>query len=315
MATGHFGGVFPSLPTVCRPDGELDLEGQRRVVRFCIKKGADGLACLLFAGEFYKFSDAERKKVASTVIDEAAGRVPVLVGISHSGTHPAIELGRHASEEGAEGVIVTPPYNSNFITEASRGLVSHYRNIAAAVGLPVMVQDYSSEGSVGLRPGDLERIERASRMVRYVKVEGPGHLGRIKRVIEATEGRVGVFGGMGGRFLIEEMRLGTIGTIPGAEMVDGFVKVFGAMSRGNGGAARKEFRKLLPYLDFLTRNFESFVSVEKEVLKARGVIGDAAVREPCIPMKPGRSRELMRILRALIPDDHDLISGDRTSLS
>ena len=81
-----FQGIFPSLPTVCTKDGGIDEAGQRSVVPFCIDSGAEGLACLLFAGEFYKFSDAERTSVARVVVDETNGRVPVLVGISHSGT-------------------------------------------------------------------------------------------------------------------------------------------------------------------------------------------------------------------------------------
>jgi dihydrodipicolinate synthase/N-acetylneuraminate lyase len=125
-----FRGIFPSLPTVCTKNGGIDEAGQRSVVRFCIDSGAEGLACLLFAGEFYKFSDVERTSVARVVVDETNGKVSVLVGISHGGTVPSIQLGLQAIDAGADGVIVTPPYHADFVKEASVSIRRHYQEVA-----------------------------------------------------------------------------------------------------------------------------------------------------------------------------------------
>ncbi len=294
-----FRGIFPSIPTICNNNGEIDEGGQRSVVRYCIEKGASGIACLLFAGEFYKFSDSERRRVASLVIDEANGKVPVLVGISHSGTLPSIQFGKHAKDVGADGVIATPPYHANFVTEASLSLLRHYEKIARQVDLPIMIQDYQTADGVKLSASDLDKIARSSSNIRYVKMEGMDHLKRIEDAIRLTNGRVSVFGGMAGRYLLEELSLGTQGSMPGAELIDLLVSVYDAERKGDAKLARATFRTSLPYLDFLIRHFDSFVAVEKEVLKARGVIRHPAVREPAIPLDKKSAAELWCVIQKI----------------
>jgi dihydrodipicolinate synthase/N-acetylneuraminate lyase len=296
-----FQGIFPSLPTVCTKHGEIDEAGQRSVVRFCIEGGAGGLACLLFAGEFYKFSDAERIRVARVVVDEANGRVPVLVGISHSGTLPSIQLGLGAIDAGADGVIATPPYHANFVKEASASIRRHYQEVAGRLEIPVMIQDYESAGGVRLSAADLEAITRSSGNVRYVKVEGSDHLRRIQESTKLMGDGVGVFGGMGGRYILEELELGARGSIPGAETTDLLVPVYEAARRGDARLAKATLGRLMPYLDYMIRHFDSFVSVEKEVLRRRGVIASSAVREPAIPLDQDALTELAGVLQTMGP--------------
>lgn len=255
-----------------------------------------GIACLLFAGEFYKFSDLERKAVADVVVDEANGKVPVLVGISHSGTLPSIELGKDAKDVGADGVIVAPPYHSNFITESHLSLSKHYSELAHHVDLPIMIQDYEVRGGVHLSPPEINSIATSANNILYVKVEGDNQLKRIKEIIHLTRGRIGVFGGMAGYYLLQEMRLGVQGSIPGAEIVGPIVEVFTAEEKGEARAARKRFKDIKPYLDFLIGHFASFVEVEKEVLKHNGVIRSSAVRSPAVPLDNRARKLLLRLL-------------------
>jgi 4-hydroxy-tetrahydrodipicolinate synthase len=294
-----FRGIFPSLPTVCAKNGEVDEAGQRSVVRFCIDSGAEGLACLLFAGEFYKFSDAERTRVARVVVDEANGRVPVLVGISHSGTLPSIQLGLQAIDAGADGVIATPPYHANFVKEASVSIRRHYQEVASRLDIPMMIQDYESAGGVHLSAADLEAITRTSSNVRDVKVEGTDHLRRIQESIQLVGDNVSIFGGMGGRYLLEELKLGTHGSIPGAETTDLLVPVYHAAKSGDTRLARTTLERLLPYLDFMIQHFDSFVAVEKEVLRRRGVITSSAVREPAVLLDQNALIGLGRVLQKI----------------
>jgi dihydrodipicolinate synthase/N-acetylneuraminate lyase len=300
-AKRSFSGIFPSLPTVCNKDGSLDEKGQRSVVRFCIEKGASGLACLLFAGEFYKFSDKERSLVARVVVEETAGKVPVLVGISHSGTLPSVQLGRQAIKDGADGVILTPPYHANFVKEASSSTPRHYSSIAEALDVPIMIQDYepATGGGVRLSADDLDSIARRSASVRYVKVEGGDHLSRMREIVSLMGERMVIFGGMGGRSILEEMKIGSRGSIPGAEMADRLVAVYQAASAGDLRKAREEHAKVSPYLEFLAAHFDSFVAVEKHVLKARGVIENATVRDPAIPIEKETVQELRVLIRKM----------------
>ncbi len=306
---GDFQGIFPSLPTICAKSGEIDEAGQRSVVRFCVESGADGLACLLFAGEFYKFSDAERSRVARIVVDEANGEVPVLVGISHSGTLPSIQLGLQALDAGADGVIVTPPYHANFVREASLSIRRHYEEVADRLDAPVMIQDFETAGGVHLSATDLEGMAKTSANVRYVKVEGGEHLKRVKAITDLMGTRMTVFGGMAGRYLLEELALGTRGSIPGAEMADLLATVYGAAIAGDVKRARTVFMTLLPYLDFLIGHFDSFVAVEKEVLRMRGVTQTSSVREPVVPLGRQAIAELRSLIGTMGIGDARLSSG------
>jgi 4-hydroxy-tetrahydrodipicolinate synthase len=294
-----FHGIFPSLPTIVTSSGEIDEAGQRRVVKFCIESRADGLACLLFAGEFYKFSDAERSRVAEIVVDEANGRVPVLVGISHSGTLPSIQLGLEAIDLGADGLIITPPYHANFVRESSLSIRTHYREVANKLDVPIMIQDYETKDGVHLSASDLERIARSYENIRYVKVEGGNHLKRIQEITELMGRRMRVFGGMAGRYLIDELALGTRGSVPGAEIVDRLTVVYRALKKGDEKLARATFETLLPYLNFLIQHFDSFVSAEKEILKIRGVIISSAVREPAVHLDKPAIAKLRGILEKI----------------
>jgi len=116
---------------------------------------------------------------------------------------------------------------------------------------------------------------------------------------DRTRGKVDVFGGMAGYYLLDEMRLGIKGSIPGAAVVGPLVKIFAESEKGDEVLARQRFRRIKPYLDFFISHFDSFVSVEKEALRARGVIQSSAVRSPAVPLSRSAKEELSRLLRRI----------------
>ena len=106
----YWRGIFPALSTPTNEKGELDEESLRSEVSSNIEWGAHGLAVSIIAGEFYKFTESERLRAFEVVVDEANGRVPVLAGVSHSGTEVCIHLARYAKDIGVDGIVVLPPY-------------------------------------------------------------------------------------------------------------------------------------------------------------------------------------------------------------
>jgi 4-hydroxy-tetrahydrodipicolinate synthase len=289
-------GVFPSIVTVCDDSDELDEEGQRSVVRFCIQSGSNGIACLLYAGECYKFSDAERKRVAEIVVDEANGKIPVLIGTSHSGTKPSIELSKHAQDIGADGVIVTPASHSAFVTEASISMSRDFEEISRTVDLPIMIQDREALTGVHMCPSDLLNIMSKCSNIQSLKLEGTGHLQKIAEIKRLTKEMPVIFGGMAGRYFLEELDLGVAGTIPGIGVPEATVEPYREFCKGHRDAAGGAFRKYLPYLRFFVQNSLAFVAVEKEALKARGIIRCSRVRGPGVFLEPGEIDELKSVL-------------------
>ena len=88
----NFQGVYPIVVTTFHEDGSLDLESQRRLVRFLLDAGAHGLGLFGTASEGYTLSDTERVTLTKTITDEVAGRVPVVISTGHTGTAVAVSL-------------------------------------------------------------------------------------------------------------------------------------------------------------------------------------------------------------------------------
>ena len=87
-------GIFPSLPTPFSPDGDLDVPSQRSVVRFAADHGAHGLICFGLAGEVFRLTPDERLQLLTTIVEESAGRIPVLAGVGLESEHGSIRLAR-----------------------------------------------------------------------------------------------------------------------------------------------------------------------------------------------------------------------------
>ncbi|VTM73527.1 Probable 2-keto-3-deoxy-galactonate aldolase YagE [Raoultella planticola] len=131
--TAAFKGVFPPVPTIVNEQGELDRPGMARMLDHVIANGADGVLILGSGGEFSHLSNCQRKEIAEFCLQHIKGRVPVLMGIACAGTAETIELGLHAQQHGADGVLVVNPYYAKLSDEAR---YTHYKRVADALSTP-----------------------------------------------------------------------------------------------------------------------------------------------------------------------------------
>jgi 4-hydroxy-tetrahydrodipicolinate synthase len=107
-----FRGTYTVMITPFRPDGGVDLPALRNFVDWQIAQGIHGLIPLGSTGEFLSLSDEEKERVAATVIEQAAGRVPVLIGTGAEDTRDVVRLSRRAEAQGADGALIIPPFYS-----------------------------------------------------------------------------------------------------------------------------------------------------------------------------------------------------------
>jgi len=284
-------GVVPTLSTVMTSGGEIDEGGMRSLVRFSIEKGASGLGVGMVAGEFYKLSDEERRLVMRTVVDEADGRVPVLVGTSHSGTEPAIELSRYARDVGADGIIVMPPYFMK--GEAGAYVYEHYSRIASAVDLPLMVQDAEEDIFVPIPVSFYPRIAREFSNVYMAKVESLDPLTRMGEILEVMGDGMHVYGA---KSIVEELSAGASGHVPSSGMTDLVVRLFREHESGVDAEASGSFARYRLYLALRARHPLLSANIEKEILRLRGVIGSSYVRGPRQEMTEEVRDEVMALL-------------------
>ncbi|MCX8995958.1 dihydrodipicolinate synthase family protein [Rhizobiaceae bacterium BDR2-2] len=186
-----FRGVFTVMITPLDANGAVDLKALAAFTDWQIREGIHGLIPLGSTGEFLSLSQEDRDGVARTVIETAAGRVPVLIGTGAEDTREAVRLSRQAEAMGADGVMVIPPFYS---TPTDDELVEHYRQIAAAISIPVMVYNNPATANVDLKPELLARIAEIDGCD-YVK-ESTLEITRVRDIVRLAGKNMTVFGGI-----------------------------------------------------------------------------------------------------------------------
>lgn len=271
----QFRGVFTIPVTPFDLAGNLDEESLQRCVDFCIQAGAHGLVCPVNASEFTSLTDHERRRVAEIVTATADHRLPVVIGVSGTTSHHAALFARHAREIGADAVIAMPPY----VKKATPAEITEYfKVVAASAQLPVFIQNYPAPIGTPLSASFLAELVQTIDGLAYIKEETspPGHV--ITAILAAAGPRLhGVMGGMAGRFLLDEFRRGSCGTMPACEVTDVHVALWNALDAGDEPRARTIFNHLLPLLNM---EWLYGATVYKEVLRRRGVIATATLRGP-----------------------------------
>ncbi|MBX3001175.1 MAG: dihydrodipicolinate synthase family protein [Caldilineaceae bacterium] len=288
-------GVYPILITPFMEDGQIDEEGLRRLIDFDIEAGVHGLGVAL-GSEIFKLSEAERDHVTRVVVDQVDGRVPVVINTGAAGTDLAVFYSRRAQENGADALMIMPPAFMPAIADEVR---DYFRAISAAVQIPIFLQDTPS---AIISPGLARQIAEECEWVRYIKVESQPITAKVADMVEKSGDLLTVFGGAGGGYFIEEMRRGSVGTMPFCSQPEAFVGVWDLFHAGDEAAARELFdRVIMPVNRIAAQGSGIFYTVHKELLRRRGVIRTAKVRSPAPPVEALTLRELDQLIDQLYP--------------
>ena len=142
-----FEGIYVPIlmPVKNEFDGAIDIERLRQQVSYVIEHGVDGILAFGSNSEFYMFSDDEMLEATKAIVEEAAGRVPVMFGVGHIRTSQCVELARRAAELGIDAISVLQPM---FITPTQTALYNHFKAIAEAVS-DTAVLIYNNPGLAG----------------------------------------------------------------------------------------------------------------------------------------------------------------------
>ena len=139
-------GVFPIAPTPFKANGDLDLDGMRRVIDCMIDQGVDGICILANYSEQFLLTDAERTTLLEVCGKHLAGRRPLIVTCSHFSTRIATERAVAAAKAGADMVMMMPPYHGALLKADEAGMLAHFKAVADAARIPIMVQDAPLSG-------------------------------------------------------------------------------------------------------------------------------------------------------------------------
>ncbi len=285
-------GIFNILATPFDNDLQVDWESLRTLVNFQLDKDAYGLTILGVLGEAAKLSVAERRQVMDTVFDTVAGRVPVVVGVSHPQTPTVIELSQAAFAGGAAGVMIAPPRMENPTDDAVLAL---YTEIAAGVDGPIVVQDFPPINGVIMSPDLLAMLAEQIPNARHLKLEDPPLMQKISAIRERTD-KYAIFGGLGGMFLLEELQRGAAGTMTGFAFTEILVAIYRAHAAGRLADAERIFDHYLSLIRYENQPVIN-LSIRKELLRRRGAMAHAHLREPFAPIDAGTHDEIGWILK------------------
>lgn len=263
-----FRGTFTVMITPFDKAGALDLSALADFTEWQIASGIHGLIALGSTGEFLSLTANERRAVAATVIQTAAGRVPVLVGTGAEWTDEVVRASCEAEELGADGVMIIPPFYS---TPTPDELVAHYAKVATAITIPIMVYNNPATANVDLTPDMVERLSRIGG-VSYIK-ESTMDVTRVRDIIALCGDRMTVFGGIMG---FESFVNGAAGwvSVGSNVMPKPFAELFTLTADDKDyEAARALYARILPVIRLV--GGQRYVSATKAALNLMGhAVGD-----------------------------------------
>lgn len=291
-------GIYAIPPTPFLDNGELDEQGLRNIIRFCLKAGAHGIVAPVNASEFISLTDEERQRVIRIAVEEAGGRIPVVAGVAGTCQEQAVHHAKAAVRIGADSLIAMPPYVKKATPEE---IFQYYMALdRVSAGRPVWIQNNMPPVGTPMPPELLARIVRSSKHVSYVKEEcwPAGHY--MTKTFELAGDKLrGIQGGMAGRYLLDEYARGACGSMPACEICDVHVQLWELLEAGDHGEARRLFNRMLPLLSL---EFMYGVVVYKQVLYQRGIISSTYMRNSGhLPLDDYDRKELAAILDDLQP--------------
>ena len=294
----EWSGVFHIMATPFTDGGDLHTEGLPHLVKAALATGITGVTLLGIAGEAHRLTDEERRRVVEGVVKEVRGRVPVVVGVSASGTHLATSFTRMALEHGADGLMVAPPNGLKNLD----AVAEYYRTVADAASVPLVVQDEPVTTQVTMPAAFMARLCGEIPRIEAVKLEEAPTLPKMTRLRELLGRRVAIFGGLGGVYFFEELSRGADGAMTGFPYPEALKAIRDHFVAGRRDEARALFYRWLPLIRYESQPGSTpgtAIGIRKEILRRRGWIDSAWVRPPAPVLDAGTLAELGEILHAV----------------
>lgn len=271
-------GICPIIATVFNDDGSVDYNGMENLIKTLIKGGCHAVTLFGIAGEYYKLNDEEKRKMVELTVRvcrEQGGKS--IISVTDHSTEKAVEQAKFFEQAGADCLMLLPPF---FLKPGAAYLYEHMKAIAKAVKIPIMAQYAPEQTGVAIAPAVFKQLGEECPNVMYYKIECKPAGPYITNLLNLTEGKSKIFVGNAGFQLIEAMDRGAIGAMPGCSMYDIYLKIYNAYISGNRDEAIRIHNALLPMLNHIRQNVEQIISVEKRILKLRGIIKSDYCRKP-----------------------------------
>jgi 4-hydroxy-tetrahydrodipicolinate synthase len=276
-------GIVPIVFVPFDVEGEIDEASLRRVVRFELEGGVDGIGINGFASEAYKLTDQERQQTAEIVANEIAKQVPLVIGIAAGSTEAAIAQMKSFAKLGPAVFMVLPPATFDYTPQS---LIEHYVTLANSSDIPIMMQHsphIAQYSHVLLEIEHLAEMANRASGIGYFKIEGPGAPARMRALKPLIPDHVKLFGGVGGISFLEELEVGVGGVIPGVGFNEVFQMAWKAWNAGDKARVHEILTQYQPLVNAVSiKGHEFSLHARKHLAKRASLISSVKVRSPTV---------------------------------
>ena len=286
------------MVTAFDKDLNLDLRANRNIWDFVIRGGVDGIIILGSTGEFFAMPLEQKKELIAKAAEYIKGRVPLIVGTGSVGLQDTLELSQYAKAQGANGVIIVPPYYFSLPDAAIEG---YFNSIAQAVDLPIYLYNYPERVGYDVKPEVMLRIAKRNKNVIGCKdtVTNFAHTRElIKRILPEVPG-FEVLSGYDDYFghNILSGGAGTIGGLSNVapEISTGWVKAY----RKNDPEGMALYQKQMDILAGLFDFGVPFVPLVKKAMILRGIEMEDYCSPPLIRANEEQTERIKEIITKL----------------
>jgi dihydrodipicolinate synthase/N-acetylneuraminate lyase len=269
-------GVLPVVQTLFSPDESIDGPAIESELNWALDQGVAGLTTGMVS-EVLRLTEAERRQLTELVIGVASSRDALsVISCGAESTLTAVAHAVHAERCGASGIMAIPPITVGLSDVAVH---DYFAQIGDATSIALIVQDAS--GYVG-RPLSIDvqvqLLDRFGDRI-YFKPEAAPIGPRLSQLRDASGGAARAFEGSGGAALVDSYRRGVVGTMPGTEVCWAIQRMWEALNDEDWNTAYGISGPLNSLISLQT-SIDSYVAVEKYLLKKQGVIRSSASRSP-----------------------------------
>jgi dihydrodipicolinate synthase/N-acetylneuraminate lyase len=288
MTTG-WRGVFPAATTQFKADLSPDIEATQHGLDALIRDGVNGLIVLGTCGENNSLDPEEKRSIVKAAVEVANHRAPVVVGVSEFDTRRAIAFARDAEALGADGLMVLP---AMVYVPTPEELVAHFRAVAQATSLPIMLYNNPPAYRVAIGVETLHALEDVSN-IKAIKESAPDPR-RFTDLANAFGERFDLFAGLDD-IALEGLMLGAKGWVSGltSAFPQESVALVAAADRGDWAMARRIYRWFMPLL-----HLDAEHDLVQSIKLAEKIMGRGSerVRMPRLPLAGARRAEVIAMV-------------------
>ncbi len=262
-------GVLPVLHTPFTDDGQIDAITLHREIDWAFDTGADGVVVAMVS-EILRLGYRGRRELAELVCAAVNNRGSTVISVGAESTNEAIDLAQHAQQLGATAVMAIPPVATRLNSKTAG---EYFSAIARSISIPLVVQDASGYvGSAIDLDVYVDLLSQFGEERILFKPEASPLGPNLSKLRDATQGRARIFEGSGGISLVDCYRRGIVGTMPGTDLLDVIVALWGALVEGN---EERTYQLSLPLGALITLQLQAgldgLLAIEKYLLKKRGI--------------------------------------------